>query len=141
MNQQQRRWSTADTVTPHRVITHGHFAIGDTVTVLCRVDDGEVSGEVMTIVAPSWHEPTKEDGWRVRNPRGGERTYLTAHPRYLVHVTESRRYCPDCSDYLSQLRRAVLSKLPATGVHDAGWYRITEPANHLLHRADEDAAK
>ncbi|MEV3857571.1 hypothetical protein AB0J38_24990 [Streptomyces sp. NPDC050095] len=141
MNQQHRRWSAIDTVTPNRRITHQHFAVGDTVTVIRGVADGVLCGEEMRIVAPSWHEPTKEDGWRVRNPKGGRRTYLTAHPRYLVHTAKSRRHCPDCTLYLKDLSQTVLSQLPATGIHEAGWYRITEPPNHLLHNADEDAAK
>lgn len=70
----------ADAITPDRDIAHGHFAPGDRIVVIKGVDDGILWGDAMTVVTPSWHTPTNEDGWRLRNPDGGARSFVTGHP-------------------------------------------------------------
>lgn len=55
---------TPDPLTPRRNITHAHFQAGDTVVVLKGVASSELWG-AMRIVAPSWHTPADEDGWRL----------------------------------------------------------------------------
>jgi hypothetical protein len=120
-------------LTAQRDITHAHFAPGDTVVIPTGVADGRLSGDVMTTVAPSWHLPTDEDGWRLRNPRGGERTFITAHPRYMIHLS---RHCPDCLIYRRALEDYVLPKVPVgSGSFDCGWYSLTH-LNQLVHLAD-----
>ena len=79
-----------DIVTPGRDITHAHFCPGDRVVILKGASGSELWGNAYKIVTPSWHTPTDEDGWRLYDPVGGERTYVTAHPRYLVHVADAR---------------------------------------------------
>ncbi|RSO21542.1 hypothetical protein DMH15_35190 [Streptomyces sp. WAC 06725] len=122
----------ADTVTPERDITHAHFASGDRIVILKGAFGGNLCGEEMTVIAPSWHTPTDEDGWRLRNPHGGERTFITAHPRYMVHV---QRYCPDCAGYLKALGEVLLPQMPADRVVDGGWYTLTA-LDQLVHNRD-----
>ncbi|MFF8386119.1 hypothetical protein ACF053_21060 [Streptomyces kanasensis] len=124
---------TPDPLTPDRDITHAHFQAGDTVVVLKGAAGGELWGDAMRIVAPSWHTPTDEDGWRLRDATGGAQTYITAHPRYLVHLS---RRCPDCLIYL----RAMEDYLPpkytdGEAIVDCGWYTTTA-IGQLVHRAD-----
>ncbi|MEU2874223.1 hypothetical protein ABZ769_34370 [Streptomyces olivoreticuli] len=117
-------WAPApDTFTPNRDITHAHFRPGEQIVVLKGVADGELWGDAMTVVAPSWHAPANEDGWRLRNPNGGEHTYITAHPRYLVHLSLR---CPDCLIYRRALEDYLLPKFSnAKDVIDCGWYVLT----------------
>ncbi|MFJ9033621.1 hypothetical protein ACIRQP_34985 [Streptomyces sp. NPDC102274] len=123
----------ADILTPQRDITHRHFTPGDQIVVVRGVADGELWGDAMTVVTPSWHTPTDEDGWRLRDPDGGARTYVTGHPRYLVHLT---RRCPDCLIHLRAMEDYLLPKLTdVRGVFDCGWYTVTE-LNQLVHAAD-----
>lgn len=98
---------TPDPLTPGRDITHAHFQAGDTVVVLKGVAGGELWGDAMRVVAPSWHTPTDEDGWRLRDATGGAQSYVTAHPRYLVHLS---RRCPDCLIYLRAMEDALLPR-------------------------------
>ena len=100
-------YSPKDILTPDRDITHAHFRPGDHVVVIHGVAGGELWGDAMTIVTPSWHTPIDADGWRLRNPNGGKQTFITAHPRYLVHLS---RRCPDC---LAKVEAAC----PNTGRH------------------------
>ncbi|MBV9025569.1 MAG: hypothetical protein JO362_17655 [Streptomycetaceae bacterium] len=123
----------ADLLTPNRDITHAHFSPGDQVVIVKGVAGGELWGDAMTVITPSWHTPTDEDGWRLRNPNGGERTYLTAHPRYLVHLS---RRCPDCLIYLRAMETLLLPRLaPAHQPVDCGWYTLTH-LNQLIHIDD-----
>ncbi|KUF16849.1 hypothetical protein AT728_23360 [Streptomyces silvensis] len=123
----------ADTLTPQRDMSHAHFRPGDQVVILKGVAEGELWGDAMTVVAPSWHTPTDEDGWRLRNPNGGEQTFITAHPRYLVHLS---RRCPDCLIHLRALENHLTPKVDSTDtVIDCGWYSTTA-LNQLVHTAD-----
>ncbi|MFE3645891.1 hypothetical protein ACFXOM_33790 [Streptomyces sp. NPDC059169] len=124
---------TPDPLTPARDITHAHFQAGDQVVVLKGVAGGELWGDSMRIVAPSWHTPTDEDGWRLRDATGGAQTYITAHPRYLVHLS---RRCPDCLIYLRAMEDHLLPKHNGHDtLIDCGWYTITA-LNQLVHVAD-----
>lgn len=129
-------FAPADTITADRDITHAHFAAGDQVVVIKGVADGELWGDAMTVVAPSWHTPTDEDGWRVRNPLGGAQSFTTAHPRYLVHLSKR---CPDCLIYLRALEDYLLPKVVGTEQVDLGWYRVTD-RGQLVHVSDTKAA-
>ncbi|MFI6012533.1 hypothetical protein ACIBAG_27560 [Streptomyces sp. NPDC051243] len=112
---------------------HGHFRPGDQVVILKGVADGELWGDAMTVVTPSWHTPTDEDGWRLRDPNGGQQTFITAHPRYLVHLS---RRCPDCLIHLRALEDYLIPKLAGAGAEvDCGWYSVTA-LNQLVHIAD-----
>jgi hypothetical protein len=123
----------ADTLTPERVITHQHYAPGDQVFIVKGAFRGNLVGEEMTVVAPSWHTPTDEDGWRLRNPRGGEHSYITAHPRYMIHTG---RYCPDCTHHFNALAASLLPRMPATDRStDGGWYYLTS-LDQLVHTSD-----
>ncbi|WP_435124590.1 hypothetical protein [Actinacidiphila sp. bgisy144] len=123
-------FSPTDIVTPVRSITHGHFRPGDSVIVFRGVAGDSLWGDIMTIVASSWHDPTDEAGWRLRNPRGGDRSYITAHPRYLAHLGRS---CADCLIYHRALQDYLLPKVSAPcGPVDVGWYTLTR-LNHLVH--------
>ncbi|MFD5128961.1 hypothetical protein [Streptomyces olindensis] len=124
---------TPDPLTPARDITHQHFQAGDQVVVLKGVAGGELWGDAMRIVVPSWHTPTDEDGWRLRDATGGAQTYITAHPRYLVHLS---RRCPDCLIYLRAMEDYLLPKYASRDqLIDCGWYTITA-LNQLVHVAD-----
>ncbi|MDF9816729.1 hypothetical protein [Streptomyces sp. SPB162] len=125
--------ATPDPFTPVRDITHGHFQGGDQVVVLRGVAGGELWGDAVRVVASSWHTPTDEDGWRVRDATGGAQSYLTAHPRYLVHLT---RRCPDCLIHLRAMEDYLLPKhTDANALVDCGWYTITA-LHQLVHVAD-----
>ncbi|MGI5479368.1 hypothetical protein [Streptomyces lavendofoliae] len=122
-----------DPLTPDRDITHAHFRAGDTVVVLKGAAGGELWGDAMRIVAPSWHTPTDEDGWRLRDATGGAQTYITAHPRYLVHLS---RRCPDCLIYLRAMEDYLLPKYTdGEAIVDCGWYTTTA-LGQLVHVAD-----
>ncbi|MEV5878068.1 hypothetical protein AB0L75_28345 [Streptomyces sp. NPDC052101] len=122
-----------DTLTPERDITHAHFRPGDHIVVFKGVADGRLWGDAMSVVTPSWHTPTDEDGWRLRNPRGGEQTYTTGHPRYMVHLA---RRCPDCLIYQRALEDYLLPRFAGTkGTVDLGWYRVS-PTNQITHVND-----
>ncbi|MFI7182070.1 hypothetical protein [Streptomyces anthocyanicus] len=124
---------TPDPLTPTRDITHAHFQAGDTVVVLKGVASGELWGDAMRVVAPSWHTPTDEDGWRLRDPTGGDRSYVTAHPRYLVHLS---RRCPDCLIFLRAMEDTLLKRFAGRDeLIDCGWYTTTA-LGQLAHTAD-----
>ncbi|MEU5162293.1 hypothetical protein AB0G74_22180 [Streptomyces sp. NPDC020875] len=123
----------ADTVTPERDITHQHFRPGDQVFIVKGVAGAGLWGETMTVVTPSWHTATDADGWRLRNPRGGARTFITAHPRYMIHTS---RLCRDCLSHRRALEDHILQKIPAAGGPvDCGWYTLTD-LNQLVHTGD-----
>jgi hypothetical protein len=123
----------ADTITPERDVTHGHFRSGDQVIIVKGTAGGELWGDLMTVVTPSWHTATDEDGWRLRNPRGGTQTYLTAHPRYMIHTS---RLCRDCLAHQRALEDHILPRVPGTdGPSDCRWYSVTL-LNQLVHTAD-----
>ncbi|MCZ4101806.1 hypothetical protein [Streptomyces sp. H39-C1] len=125
--------ATPDPFTPDRDITHGHFQAGDQVVVLRGVAGGELWGDALRVVASSWHGPTDEDGWRVRDATGGAQSYITAHPRYLVHLT---RRCPDCLIHLRAMEDYLLPKhTDDNTLVDCGWYTITA-LYQLVHVAD-----
>ncbi|MET9507667.1 hypothetical protein ABZX62_04160 [Streptomyces flavidovirens] len=122
-----------DPLTPDRDITHQHFQTGDTVVVRKGVAGGELWGDAMRVVAPSWHTPTDEDGWRLRDATGGAQSYITAHPRYLVHLS---RRCPDCLIHLRAMEDALLSKYTDdNALIDCGWYTTTA-LGQLVNVAD-----
>ncbi|AJE87411.1 hypothetical protein SLNWT_7035 [Streptomyces albus] len=125
-----------DPLTPDRDITHAHFQAGDTVVVLKGVAGGELWGDAMRVIAPSWHTPTDEDGWRLRDATGGARSYLTAHPRYLVHLA---RHCPDCLIHLRAMEDVLRARFAEHAEHaeliDCGWYTTTA-LDQLVHIAD-----
>ncbi|MEQ4608440.1 MULTISPECIES: hypothetical protein [Streptomyces] len=129
---------TPDPLTPDRDVTHAHFQAGDTVVVLKGVAGGELWGDAMRVVAPSWHLPTDEDGWRLRDATGGQQSYVTAHPRYLVHLS---RRCPDCLIHLRAMEDALLPKYPGDdALIDCGWYTTTA-VGQLVHAADVRAGR
>lgn len=122
-----------DHLTPARDITHGHFAPGDHVLILKGVSAGSLRGTPVRVITESWHTPTEENGWRLRDPEGGQRSYFTAHPRYLIHLS---RYCGDCLIYLRAMEDTLLPKLPRKGgPFDCGWYTTTA-LGQLVHIAD-----
>jgi hypothetical protein len=122
-----------DIVTPQRDITHAHFRPGDQVVILKGTSGSGLWGDTYKVVTPSWHTPTDEDGWRLYDPAGGARTYVTASPRYLVHLS---RRCPDCLIYQQALRTYLLPRLAGAGGEvDCGWYSLT-PLNQVVHVAD-----
>lgn len=123
---------TPDPITPDRDVTHRHFQAGEQVVVLKGVADGDLWGDAMRIVAPSWHTPTDEDGWRLRDATGGRQSYITAHPRYMVHLS---RRCPDCLIYLRALEDHLLPRHPSPALIDCDWYKTTE-LNQLVHIND-----
>ncbi|MFE6780555.1 hypothetical protein [Streptomyces sp. NPDC057702] len=124
---------TPDPLTPDRDITHAHFQAGDTVAVLKGVVGRELWGDATLVVAPSWHTPTDEDGWRLRDATGGTRSFITAHPRYLVHLS---RHCPDYLIHLRAMEEALLPRFAGRDeVVDCGWYTITA-LDQLVHIAD-----
>ncbi|MBT2363912.1 MULTISPECIES: hypothetical protein [Streptomyces] len=129
---------TPDPLTPDRDITHQHFQAGDTVVVLKGVAGGELWGDAMRVVAPSWHTPTDVDGWRLRDATGGAQSYITAHPRYLVHLS---RRCPDCLIHLRAMEDALLPKYTDdNALIDCGWYTTTA-LNQLVHIADARSSR
>ncbi|ULR48478.1 hypothetical protein [Streptomyces deccanensis] len=124
---------TPDPLTPARDITHQHFQPGDTVIVLKGIVGGEMWGDAMRVVAPSWHTPTDEDGWRLRDATGGKQSYITAHPRYLVHLS---RRCPDCLIHLRALENTLRARFADRGgLIDCGWYTTTA-LGQLVHTSD-----
>ncbi|WP_129287502.1 hypothetical protein [Streptomyces sp. GZWMJZ-114] len=124
---------TPDPLTPARDVPHPHFQTGDQVVVIKGLASGELWGDSLRIVASSWHTPTDEAGWRLRNSTGGEQSYTTAHPRYLAHLSYR---CPDCMIYLRAMEGYLLSRLGRRPeVLDCGWYTIT-PLGQLVHIDD-----
>ncbi|MCZ0997557.1 hypothetical protein O1M63_04455 [Streptomyces mirabilis] len=124
---------TPDPLTPARDITHAHFQAGDQVVVLRGVAGKELWGDAMRVVAPSWHTPTDEDGWRLRDATGGAQTYITAHPRYLVHLSHR---CPDCLIHLRAMEDHLLPRHSGVdALIDCGWYTTTA-LGQLVHIAD-----
>ncbi|NJQ03328.1 hypothetical protein [Streptomyces zingiberis] len=122
-----------DPLTPARDITHRHFQAGEQVVVLKGVAGGELWGDSLRVVASSWHTPTDEDGWRLRDATGGQQSYLTAHPRYLVHL---KRRCPDCLIYLRAMEDYLLPKYASREqLIDCGWYTTTA-LGQLVHVND-----
>ncbi|MEW1757513.1 hypothetical protein AB0393_13490 [Streptomyces cyaneofuscatus] len=127
-----------DIVTPERDITHAHFRPGDQVVILKGVAGSELRGDAYKVVTSSWHTPTDEDGWRLLDPSGGERTYITAHPRYLVHLS---RRCADCLIYRQALHTYLVPRLAGAGEDiDCGWYSLTR-LNQVVHVADARGGK
>lgn len=64
---------------------------------------------------------------------GGAQSYVTGHPRYLVHLS---RRCPDCLIYLRAMEDALLPRYADRNeLIDCGWYTTTA-LNHLVHIAD-----
>lgn len=56
----------------------------------------------------SWdHPPTVENGWRLRDPTGGDQSYVTARRHYLVHLSPR---CPDCLIFLRAMEDALLRR-------------------------------
>lgn len=86
----------------------------------------------MQVVAPSWHTPTDEDGWRLRDPNGGPQTFITAHPRYLVHLN---RRCPDRLIHLRAMEDHPPAQVRRPHRLDCGWYTTTA-LGQLVHVAD-----
>ncbi|QEV04972.1 hypothetical protein [Streptomyces prasinus] len=124
---------TPDPLTPSRDVTHAHFEAGDQIVVLKGIAGGELWGDAMRVVAPSWHTPTDEDGWRLRDATGGAQTYITGHPRYLVHLS---RRCPDCLIHLRAMEDHLLPKYAGQdALIDCGWYTTTA-LGQLVHIAD-----
>ncbi|MBE1599884.1 hypothetical protein [Streptomyces stelliscabiei] len=122
-----------DTLTPQRDITHQHFRPGDRVVVLKGVSGDRLWGDEFKVVTPSWHTPTDEDGWRLYDPHGGQRSFVTAHPRYLVHLG---RTCPDCMIYQRALGDFLLPQFGGQRqITDCGWYTFTR-LNQLMHIND-----
>lgn len=121
-----------DPLTAARDMTHQHFQAGDMVVVLKGVAAGELWGDALRVVAPSWHTPTDENGWRVRDATGGAQSYLTAHPRYLVHLSH---HCPDCLIHLRAMEDYLLPKHTGATLVDCGWYTTTD-LGQLVHVAD-----
>ncbi|RMI46749.1 hypothetical protein [Streptomyces triticirhizae] len=121
-----------DTPTFTRRVDHDHFAPGEQVLIILGAKDGALTGDVFDVVAPSWHQATDVDGWRVRDPRGGTVSYFTAAPKYLIHTGVD---CSPCVDYLRQLERWVLPHLTGEpGQRDTNSYRIVD--GELVHIAD-----
>ncbi|MFF9040532.1 hypothetical protein ACF090_34275 [Streptomyces sp. NPDC014892] len=124
---------TPDPLTPARDITHQHFQSGDTVVVVKGVAGRELWGDAMRVVAPSWHTPTDEDGWRLYDATGGAQSYITAHPRYLVHLS---RRCPDCLIHLRVMEDTLRARFAdREELIDCGWYTTTA-LGQLVHIAD-----
>ncbi|MFE6979270.1 hypothetical protein [Streptomyces sp. NPDC057682] len=122
-----------DPSTATRDITHAHFRVGDTVIVLKGVVGGELWGDVKRVAAPSWHTSTDENGWRLRDATGGAQSYVTAHPRYLVHLS---RRCPDCVIHVRAMEKALLARFVGRDeLVDCGWYTTTA-VGQLVHVAD-----
>ncbi|BAU88008.1 hypothetical protein SLA_7142 [Streptomyces laurentii] len=122
-----------DPLTPQRDITHTHFRPGETVVIFKGVAGGRLWGNAVTVVAPSWHTPTDEAGWRVLDPAGGDRSYVTAHPRYLVHLSTG---CPECLVHQKALREYLVPRIGTDeDPVDCRWYSLTA-LNQLVHVAD-----
>ena len=122
-----------DIVTPDRDITHAHFRPGDQVVILKGTSGRQLWGDAYKVVTPSWHTPTDEDGWRLRDATGGAQSYVTAHPRYLVHLS---RRCPDCLIHLRAMEDALLARFSGRDeLIDCGWYTTTA-LGQLVHIAD-----
>ncbi len=129
---------TPDPLTPQRDITSEHFRPGDKVVVLKGAADGRLWGDPMRVVAPSWHAPTEQPGWRLRNPSGGTQSYVTAHPRYLVHLS---RHCPDCLIHLRAMEDTFLPTFADSDkIVDCGWYTVNA-LNYLIHAADKRSGR
>ncbi|MFJ2739684.1 hypothetical protein ACIO3O_08445 [Streptomyces sp. NPDC087440] len=122
-----------DPITPARDITHEHFETGDQVVVLKGAAGGELWGDAMRVVAPSWHTATDEDGWRLRDATGGAQSFITAHPRYLIHLS---RRCADCLIHLRAMEDYLLPKVTTRNEFiDCEWYAITH-LGQLVHVND-----
>ncbi|MFE0772177.1 hypothetical protein [Streptomyces sp. NPDC058861] len=122
-----------DPLTPKRDITHQHFRPGEHVVVLKGATEGRLWGDAMKVIAPSWHTPTDENGWRLLNPNGGDRSYITAHPRYMVHLSTR---CPECLVHQKTLREYLIPRVgTAEEAVDCHWYSVTA-LNQLVHVDD-----
>lgn len=122
-----------DPITPERDITHAHFRPDEHVVILKGAAEGQLWGDAMKVVAPSWHTPTDEDGWRLLDPDGGDRSYITAHPRYMVHLSTR---CPECLVHQQALREYLVARVgTAEEPVDCRWYSLTA-LNQLVHVAD-----
>ena len=122
-----------DTVTLWREVAHGHFAPGDAVLVVRGSLDGSLTGDRFTVVASSWHRATGVNGWRLRDASGGEQSFVTAAPKYLIHIG---RPCGECVDFFNALKEWVLPVLPEHGAGETHSFTLTRDAE-LVHVADE----
>ncbi|WP_031008897.1 hypothetical protein [Streptomyces sp. NRRL F-5727] len=122
-----------DPLTPKRDITHAHFRPGEHVVIFKGAAEGRLWGDAMKVVTDSLHTPTDENGWRLLDPNGGHRSYLTAHPRYMVHLST---LCPECLVHQQALREYLIPRV-GTGEEpvDCRWYSVTA-LNQLVHVAD-----
>ncbi len=125
-----------DTSTYFRSVAHDHFSPGERVLIIRGSQDGHLTGASFTIVAPSWHQVTDTEGWRLRDHCGGETSYVTAAPKYLIHLD---RDCTRCVGFFNQLKRWVLPALPRHGQGETNSYTLTDAAE-IVHIADELAA-
>ncbi len=129
---------TPDPLTPNRDITHQHFQAGDTVVVLKGVAGGELWGDAMRVVAPSWHLADRRGRLALARCDRRAAVHITAHPRYLVHLS---RRCPDCLIHLRAMEDALLPKYPDdNALIDCGWYTTTA-VGQLVHVDDARAGR
>lgn len=124
-----------DTPTYVRRVARDHFAPGERVLIILGSQDGALTGDQFTVVAPSQHRATGSEGWRLRDDNGGEQSYLTAAPKYLIHLD---RHCPACVGFFKELQRWVLPALPRRGYALTNSYAVTDDAE-IVHIADEVA--
>ncbi|TDC70274.1 hypothetical protein [Streptomyces hainanensis] len=125
-----------DTMTFERSVLHDHFVSGERVLIIFGSLDGGLTGDRFTVVAPSWHTATRADGWRLRDDNGGERSYVTAAPKYLIHIEQD---CLDCVTFFKQLKKWLLPVLPGRGPGETHSYAQTGDGQ-IVHIADEIAA-
>lgn len=102
-----------DTPTYCRTVPAGHFAPGDQVLIVLGSQGSSLIGDRFTIVAPYHHQITDIPGWRLRDDDGGELSFLTASPKYLIHLD---RDCPVCARFFRQLKRWLLPALRRKGL-------------------------
>lgn len=132
---QPRMTVVMDTPTYLRDVEHDHFRPGESVLIITGSQNGSLTGIQFTIVASSWHATTGTNGWRLRNKNGGELSFVTAAPKYLIHTDQ---HCAYCVEFLGQLNRWILPVLPRNGVGYTNSYSLAD--GELLHIADEISA-
>ncbi|MFD5320032.1 hypothetical protein [Streptomyces sp. NPDC127098] len=125
-----------DTLTYERSVPHEHFTSGERVLIIYGSFDGGLTGDRFTVVAPSWHEITGADGWRLRDDNGGEHSFITAAPKYLIHIEQN---CVDCVTFFKDLQKWLLPVLPSRGLGETHSYTQTSDGQ-LVHIADEIVA-
>lgn len=124
-----------DTPTYLRDVEHDHFRPGESVLIITGSQNGSLTGTQFTVVTPSWHASTGRDGWRLRDAHGGDISFVTAAPKYLIHIEQD---CTLCVDFFGQLNRWVLPVLPREGVGHTNSYSLAD--GEILHIADEISA-